>query len=184
PSRPETEPSVVSPLGAGESHAFARGKLIHRLLQTLPDLDAGARAAAARRLLARPAYGLSSGQIDAIAAETLAVLAHPEFAAAFEGPGLAEAAIVARLGARALSGRIDRLCVRDEAVYVIDYKTNRPPPADVKDVAPVYLAQLAAYRAALAPLFPGRAIRCALLWTHAPRLMPVPAAMLDGFAPN
>ncbi|MBI3507112.1 MAG: double-strand break repair helicase AddA, partial [Proteobacteria bacterium] len=47
PSRPETEPSVVSPLGAGESHAFARGKLIHRLLQTLPDLDAGARAAAA-----------------------------------------------------------------------------------------------------------------------------------------
>ena len=184
PSRPETEPSVVSPLGTGEGSAFARGKLIHRLLQTLPDLDPGLRAAAARRLLARPAYGLAPAEIDAIAAETLAVLTHPDFAAAFEGPALAEAAIVARLGGRALSGRIDRLCVRDDAVYVIDFKTNRPPPSDVKDVAPVYLAQLAAYRAALSPLFPDRPIRCALLWTHAPRLMPVPPAMLDGFAPK
>ncbi len=184
PSRPESEPSVFSPLDAGEGSAFARGKLIHRLLQTLPDLEPGARAVAARRLLARPAYGLAPLQIDAIAAETLAVLAHPDFAAAFEGPALAEAAIVARLGGRALSGRIDRLCVRDDAVYVIDFKTNRPPPSDVKDVAPVYLAQLAAYRAALSPLFPDRPIRCALLWTHAPRLMPVPSGMLDGYAPN
>jgi ATP-dependent helicase/nuclease subunit A len=112
------------------------------------------------------------------------VLAHPEFAAAFDGPGLAEAAVVARLGGRALSGRIDRLVVREEAVYVIDFKTNRPPPADVAGVAPVYLAQLAAYRAALAPLFAGRPIRCALLWTHAPRLMPIPTDILDRHLPN
>ena len=112
------------------------------------------------------------------------MLDHPEFAAAFDGPGLAEASVVARIGGRALSGRIDRIVVRDDAVYVIDYKTNRPPPADVADVAPVYLSQLAAYRAALAPLFAGRTIRCALLWTHAPRLMPIPAALLDAHAPN
>ena len=184
PSRAETEPAVASPLGTGEGFAFLRGKLIHRLLQTLPDLAAGARADAARRLLSRPAYGLTQAQVDELARETLAVLAHPEFAAAFDGPGLAEAAVVARLGGRALSGRIDRLVMRDDAVYVIDYKTNRPPPVDVADVAPVYLAQLAAYRAALAPLFAGRAIRCALLWTHAPRLMPVPPEILARHTPN
>ncbi len=184
PSRPENEPAVASPLGAGEGFAFLRGKLIHRLLQSLPDMEAAARPQAARRLLARPAYGLTPAQIDELAGETLAVLDHPEFVAAFEGTGLAEAAVVARLGGRALSGRIDRLVVRDDAVYVIDYKTNRPPPADVAGVAPVYLAQLAAYRAALAPLFEGRAIRCALLWTHAPRLMPIPTALLDAHAPN
>jgi ATP-dependent helicase/nuclease subunit A len=97
---------------------------------------------------------------------------------------LAEAAVVARLGGRALSGRIDRLAVRDDAVYVVDYKTNRPPPADVAGVAPVYLAQLAAYRAALTPLFPGKRIDCAMLWTYAPRLMPIPPALLDAHAPN
>ena len=184
PSRPETEPAVASPLGTGEGFAFLRGKLIHRLLQTLPDLAADARADAARRLLSRPAYGLTPAQVEELAHETLAVLAHPEFAAAFDGPGLAEAAVVARLGGRALSGRIDRLVVREEAVYVIDFKTNRPPPADVAGVAPVYLAQLAAYRAALAPLFAGRPIRCALLWTHAPRLMPIPTDILDRHLPN
>jgi ATP-dependent helicase/nuclease subunit A len=184
PSRPEGEPAVASPLGTGEGFAFLRGKLIHRLLQTLPDLATGARADAARRLLSRPAYGLTPAQVDELAGETLAVLAHPEFAAAFDGPGLAEAAVVASIGGRALSGRIDRLVVRDEAVYVIDFKTNRPPPEDVSGVAPVYLAQLAAYRAALAPLFAGRAIRCALLWTHAPRLMPIPPELLDRHAPN
>ncbi|MBL8831486.1 MAG: double-strand break repair helicase AddA, partial [Rhodospirillales bacterium] len=184
PSRPENEPAVASPLGAGEGFAFLRGKLIHRLLQSLPDMAVASRAQAAHRLLSRPAYGLTPAQVDELANETLAVLSHPEFAAAFDGPGLAEAAVVARLGGRALSGRIDRLVVRDDAVYVIDYKTNRPPPADVAGVAPVYLAQLAAYRAALVPLFAGRSIRCALLWTHAPRLMPIPAALLDAHAPN
>jgi ATP-dependent helicase/nuclease subunit A len=184
PSRAAPEPAVVSPLAAGAGLSFLRGKLIHRLLQTLPDLAAGDREAAARRLLARPAHALAADQIDEIARETLAVLAHPDFAAAFDGPGLAEAAVVARLGGRALAGRIDRLAVRDDAVYVVDYKTNRPPPDKAGDVAPVYLAQLAAYRAALRPLFPGKRIDCALLWTYAPRLMPIPPELLDAHSPN
>ena len=36
----------------------------------------------------------------------------------------------------------------------------------------------------LTPLFPGKRIDCALLWTYAPRLMPVPAELLDAHAPN
>jgi ATP-dependent helicase/nuclease subunit A len=184
PSRPETEPASVSPLGTDAGFGFLRGRLVHRLLQTLPDLPAADRQAAALRLLARPAYGLAPAQIEEIARETLTVLADPQFAPAFEGSAIAEAPIVARLGARAIAGRIDRLAVRADGVFVVDYKTNRPPPASVADVSPVYIGQLAAYRAALAPLFPGRAIRCALLWTYAPRLMEVPGEMLDRFAPN
>ncbi len=52
---------------------------------------------------------------------------------------------------------------------ILDYKTNRPPPERPEDVAPAYIAQLAAYRAALGKLFPGRAIRAALLWTDGPQ---------------
>jgi ATP-dependent helicase/nuclease subunit A len=96
---------------------------------------------------------------------------------------LAEAPIVARIGTRALAGRIDRLAIEPARVLVVDFKTNRPPPADAADVDPVYLAQLAAYRAALRPLFPGRAIACALLWTYAPRLMAIDDALLDRHAP-
>jgi ATP-dependent helicase/nuclease subunit A len=82
-----------------------------------------------------------------------------------------------------LAGRIDRLAIEPARVLVVDFKTSRPPPADAADVDPVYLAQLAAYRAALRPLFPGRAIACALLWTYAPRLMAIDDALLDRHAP-
>jgi ATP-dependent helicase/nuclease subunit A len=183
PSREGQAPSAASPLSGLRADAIKRGALIHRLLQTLPDLPADARADAARRFLARPGHALDEVLQDEIARETLALFAVPDFAGALSGPGLAEAAIVARVGGRALSGRIDRLVVRDDAVFVLDYKTNRPPPDRIEDVPVEYIAQLAAYRAALGPLYPGRPIRAALVWTYAPRLQAIPAALLDAYAP-
>jgi len=38
---------------------------------------------------------------------------------------------------------------------------------------------MAAYRAALSRIYPGAQIRCVLLWTDGPRLMPIPAELLD-----
>ena len=45
-------------------------------------------------------------------------------------------------------------------------------------VSPAYRAQLALYKAALGQVFPGKTVRCALLWTDGPRLMPVPDELL------
>jgi ATP-dependent helicase/nuclease subunit A len=38
---------------------------------------------------------------------------------------------------------------------------------------------MALYRAVLAPIWPGRRVRCALLWTDGPRLMELPEPLLD-----
>jgi len=38
---------------------------------------------------------------------------------------------------------------------------------------------MALYRAVLAQIYPGRTVDCALLWTDGPRLMPLPAELLD-----
>ncbi len=59
----------------------------------------------------------------------------------------------------------------------------RPPPLEEAEVPDAYLDQLAAYRAAVAAIYPGREVRCALLWTEGPRLMPISAARLDRHAP-
>ena len=48
-----------------------------------------------------------------------------------------------------MTGQVDRLVVTPGRVLVLDYKTNRPPPTDPADVAPLYLRQMAAYRAVL-----------------------------------
>ncbi len=174
-SRPsEAEPAATSPLGPdSDTTRFQRGLLIHRLMQSLPDLPVPAREAAARRFLGQPAHGLDPAEQDAVARETLAVLDHPDFAPLF-GPGSrAEVPVVGLIDGRALSGRIDRLVVTDAAVMIVDYKTNRPPPLDAAEVAPAYVEQLAAYRAALTRIYPGRRIRTLLLWTDGPRLMEI-----------
>ena len=59
---------------------------------------------------------------------------------------------------------------------MVDYKTDRLPPSEPP---PPYLRQMAAYRGVLACLYPGRPIRCALLWTDGPGWMPLDPAALD-----
>ena len=80
-----------------------------------------------------------------------------------------------------LIGQIDRLVDLGDEVLIVDYKTNRPPPTNVEQVAAAYLFQLAAYRLALREIYAGRVIRAALLWTDGPRIMAIPDALLDGY---
>jgi ATP-dependent helicase/nuclease subunit A len=74
---------------------------------------------------------------------------------------------------------VDRLAVTDAEVLLLDFKTNRPPPAREENVSPVYLAQMALYRAAAAHIFPEKRIVCGLIWTDGPFLMRLSDAILD-----
>ncbi|MBV8534554.1 MAG: UvrD-helicase domain-containing protein, partial [Alphaproteobacteria bacterium] len=186
PSRPEgDEPPPLAPFpmgapsdAAADTRRFRRGRLVHRLLQTLPDLPPVDRAAAARHFLARSAHRLPPAEQEALAREIMAVLEHPEWGGLFGANSLAEVPVVGRVGARIVSGQIDRLVVSADAVLILDYKTNRPPPLRPADVSPIYVRQMAAYRAAIGGLYPGRRLRCALLWTDGPRLMELPDDLL------
>ena len=79
----------------------------------------------------------------------------------------------------AVAGQIDRLAVTPDTVLIADFKTNRPAPRRIEDVPPAYLRQLALYRAVLAKLYPGRAVRTALIWTEVPDLMELSADVLE-----
>ncbi len=187
PSRTEDdEPPVGSPLADDGQMRFKRGRLVHRLLQSLPEVDPSAREAAARRFLAGPAHGLDAAARADILAETMAVLDHPDFASLFAPGSRAEVPITGVIGEvgdgepRVVSGQIDRLAVTEDEVVVVDYKTNRPPPETEADVADVYLRQMAVYRQALRLIYPDRPVRACLLWTDGPRLMELGEAVLDG----
>ncbi len=180
PSRPsEDEPPVRSPFA--DETRFHRGRLVHRLLQTLPDLAPAARRAAALRYFSRPGHGLGADEIESIVAETLALFDDPACAPVFGEGSLAEVPITGVLGAHVVSGQVDRLAVGAAEILVVDYKTNRAPP---REPPPIYVKQMAAYRALLRLIYPGRAVRCFLLWTVGPALSELPAAALDGAAPN
>ncbi len=172
-----------SPLGEDEGAGFARGRIIHRLLQTLPALAPDARAKATRRYLARPVLALDKDARAQIAEETLGVLDDPRFQALFGEGSLAEVAVVGEVNGHVISGQIDRLVVTGDTVLIVDYKTNRQPPGKVGETPEIYLRQMAAYRAAIAAIYPRHAVRCALLWTDGPSLMAIEDGLLDGYAP-
>src|SRR6202012_2900564 len=68
------------------ARALQRGTLIHRLLQSLPDIAVERRSDAALAYLARNADGWSGEEQRALAESTLALIADPRFAAVF-APG-------------------------------------------------------------------------------------------------
>jgi ATP-dependent helicase/nuclease subunit A len=175
---------VTAESRAARSRALRRGTLVHRLLQSLPDMVPERRREAARNFLARNADGWSEAERDALAAQVIALIEAPAFAALFAPGSRAEVSIAGRIsrGARPpalVSGQIDRLAVTATEVLIVDYKTSHAPPSTAADAPRTYLQQLALYREVLRRLYPGRTVRCALLWTETAALMDIPPAALD-----
>lgn len=176
---PNAEQPPLGPKALADDRRFVRGRLVHTLLQHLPQVAPSEQERAAKAFVAARGHDLTVELRQEIVSETLAIVQDPRFAPLFQPGSLGEVPIVARLGKGDLSGQIDRLAVLDDALLVLDYKTNRPPPETPEEVAPAYVAQLAAYRAALRLMFPGRALRAALVWTDGPKLMEIPSNLLD-----
>jgi ATP-dependent helicase/nuclease subunit A len=164
--------------------ALKRGTLVHRLLQSLPDITPERRRAAALSYLARNTDGWAEDERRALAEGVLALITDPRFAHAFAPGSRAEVSIVGRLDRRGrpqavVSGQIDRLVVREHEVLIVDYKTNYAPPKTPAEAPAGYIRQLALYRAVLARLYPQKSVRAALLWTERPELMEISAPALD-----
>jgi ATP-dependent helicase/nuclease subunit A len=182
PSRmAEEEPAALSPLSATAGGRYRRGRLIHRLLQSLPGQPQQCRAALLARALADPTLGLSADEQAEIGDEIGRILHDPRLAGLFEPGSRAEVPLAGMQDDQPVFGQVDRLAVGPDEVLVIDYKTDRLVPATAAEVPLAYRRQMAAYRALLRQIYPGREVRCALLWTAEPRLMILEdAALADG----
>jgi ATP-dependent helicase/nuclease subunit A len=178
----DEEPAAPSPLLTESGAAYRRGRIVHRLLQALPGHPADRREALLVRLLADPALALRAHEQRALAEEIRQILDAPHLAGPFGPNSRAEVPLAGVIGDQVVFGQIDRLAISDAEVLIVDYKSDREPPVE-PDRAPVaYVRQMAAYRALLQEIYPGRAVRCALLWTAAPRLMVLDEALLDRHA--
>ncbi|ENY83070.1 double-strand break repair helicase AddA [Sphingopyxis sp. MC1] len=175
---------AVPPQGSARVAAVTRGLLLHALFERLPPVATDRRRAAALRWLAAQAPMLDDAARMAMADEVLAILDDPAHAALFGPDSLAEVPLSAVVDGMVVAGIVDRLRVTDDAVTVIDYKTGRRIPGSASDVAPAYLRQMAAYRDALAVIFPGRRVETALLYTAGPRLIALDDAVLAPHKPG
>ncbi|MEL7446581.1 MAG: double-strand break repair helicase AddA [Pseudomonadota bacterium] len=184
PIGPEPKPPrPLAPSAAGEEQganpplppdalkaAARRGVLIHRLLERLPDTPLGERETAATDWVERHAHDLDPVDHAEIVASSLAVLENPEFAEIFSPDALAEVPVAATVGGIVIAGTVDRLLVKDDLITIVDFKTTRRPPQSAEQIPTSTLKQMAAYVAAIEVIYPGRDVRAAILYTHAPQL--------------
>jgi ATP-dependent helicase/nuclease subunit A len=164
--------------------ALKRGTLVHRLLQSLPDVAADSRRDVALKFLARNAADWSGADREALVVKVLGLIGEPRFAAVFAPGSRAEVSIVGRLERPGrppalVSGQIDRLVVTESEVLIVDFKTNQAPPKRPDDTPAGYVRQLALYRAVLRKLYPYLPVRAALLWTETLEFAEISASALD-----
>ena len=179
PSSAIDEATARPRAGAGVKAALLRGSLTHRLLQSLPDIPPDRRVKAAADYLARAGAELAEADRARIAEQVMLVLEDRRFYELYGAHSRAEVPIAGKVEIRGetcrVSGQIDRLAVTQDAVLIADFKTGQrfaaPPPE--------YVAQLALYRAVLQKLYPGKTIRCALVWTEVPDLTEISTDALD-----
>jgi len=187
--RPARDESEGRALRGGESiqartFALRRGTLVHRLLQSLPDVAAERRRDAALAFLSRTASDWTEADRETLATKVLRLICEPRFAVVFAAGSRAEVPIVGRLerAGRApalVSGQIDRLVVTESEVLIVDFKTNQTPPKHLEDVPASYVRQLALYRALLRKLYPQLPVRAALLWTETLEFTEISVSALD-----
>lgn len=179
---PNIDMPVRSPLNQTTERRFARGNLIHKLLEILPEFSLDKRPEIADKILSGY-VALNIAQRDQISNEVFAVLNNPDFADIFAAGSRAEISLAGSAKTLPediyLNAQIDRISVTKTHVYIIDYKSNRPPPQTQDGVADIYWGQMAAYRELARDIYPAHKIISALLWTDGPSLMVLDDKRLD-----
>ncbi|MEL6959736.1 MAG: PD-(D/E)XK nuclease family protein [Pseudomonadota bacterium] len=192
PIEKQFDPISPSELGGakilpGDTHdeesdaALAWGRVIHMLLELLPGLSSERRSDSGSSLIAaHPDAALISDPTELLN-EALNLI-EAEHSRWIFSDGLAEVPITAclpTLEGQRIYGIIDRLVDRDDAVWILDYKSNRIVPNTPEETPEGLIRQMAAYRDAVRLLFPEKPIRAALLWTRTGEMTLLPDALMD-----
>lgn len=163
PATAKAQPKFFAPSelvayeASGDAGGRERGTQLHHLLQLLPTSEVSEKS-------------LEKFVPDAsLIAEALTI--HQQYPWLFAPNSRAEVSLQGNIIWRGkpifVRGQIDRLVIEPDRIVIVDYKSNRDVP---REIPQAYLAQLAAYRALLAPLYPQKAIQSAILWTAQARL--------------
>lgn len=176
PSKPdedESDVALVSPIGEDGANRYQRGRIIHKLLQFLPDVQTLDKRQVIAEFLAKNAPEYSQSQVERIQNEVMKLLENERFGKLFGADSKAEVPVIGEVDGKIISGQIDRLVVSGDEVLIVDFKTNRPAAKTLAEVPEVYFKQLRAYKSLLEKIYQGKTIKTFLLWTDTTQIMQI-----------
>jgi ATP-dependent helicase/nuclease subunit A len=189
PPRPLT-PSQLSdddygdaPPSAFMQLASEKGRLIHALFEKITGPDIAQSLHMAEIWLRA---NNRNADIDnaAILSAVKSVIEDSDCAAFFTMSAKAEVPLAAVVGETVITGRVDRLIIEPGRIRILDFKTGRNVPQSAEAVSIPFLRQMAHYVAALEVIFPEHVVEANLIYSHGPKLITLPDAILDPHKPN
>jgi ATP-dependent helicase/nuclease subunit A len=150
-----------------------RGRLVHDLLQYLPEIPAHTRKDAAIRIIKAQSLIDRADHATQIVDDVLSLLENPKFAVIFGASSFAEIPISGQIifengTLRDVSGRIDRITILPDQIIIADYKTMPHPPRNQEAIPHKQLVQMAIYRDLVRRIIPDKPVRSFLIYTSGP----------------
>ncbi|MDD2839500.1 MAG: double-strand break repair helicase AddA [Rickettsiales bacterium] len=138
------------------SDNIQKGKLVHKLLEILPEVKDSERDKIADIYLKDSHY---KNEIKEI---VFNVLNNKEFQYLFGENSKAEVPIFGNIGKDIISGQIDRLTITNDKIFIIDYKNTNYLPTKVPEK---YKKQLGLYKILIEKIYSNKIVECYILWT-------------------
>lgn len=178
----EADGEIPKPILETGLTPMMRGTLIHKLLEILPDVAPAQREEKARAIV-KGFADIDPVDETNIISEVFKTLEADNFAFLWEEGSEAEVNLAGQIHDLSdtvdFSAQIDRLCIQDDRVVIVDYKSNKDVPQSEDDLDVVYWGQMAAYRALVQQAYSDKMVECALLWTRTTEIMWLPSHKLD-----
>lgn len=165
------------PAGEDKETALAKGRLIHLLLEHLPNAAPADQQALGQKLIS--ASHDYTQEAEQLVSDVISLIAKPDLAPLFTPDTLYEVSITAPLGARRMHGAIDLLQIGHDHILAVDFKSNRLVPDSPETTPEGLLRQMGAYAAGLRAIYPTHRIETAILWTQTATLMRLPNALVS-----
>jgi ATP-dependent helicase/nuclease subunit A len=176
PSYHHGDQAATSPISDDEDGRL-RGIVIHRMLELMTTAGAEPLQAIMSRVAGEHGIPHNSGELHNWGEEVQQLLIEPELKEALQPAAeaaLNEVPIIYPQEGGTVHGVIDRLLLRNNEAWVIDYKTHRHATAEnIEQLATPYHEQLRYYAQGVTRLWPNRRVRTFLLFTACRNLLEV-----------
>ena len=164
---------AVSPLIKGAKNTYLRGQIIHKLLQFVADAKLSDKELAVREFVLNNCPEIDDKELEGIVKEVMRLVNDEKFRIVFDENSRAEVSVMGMVDDKIVSAQLDRVVIKDNEVFIFDYKTNRPAASKIDEVASAYIKQMNVYKKLMEKIYPDKKVSGYIVWTNTFNIMQV-----------
>lgn len=147
------------------SKQYNIGSIIHKILEIFSNKTPDKKELIEKYLENHHNYIKNEEKIK-ILRQTSNIFNNNKFNFLFEENSESEVPIMANLDGQIISGKIDKLIIKDNEILIIDYKSDKIKAEEIREKALKYQNQLNLYSKIIAKIYPNKKISSHIIWTY------------------